>query len=681
MNTITVQDQQSLPDTKAAKWYLRHVLWVVLLLAITAGLAITSLWNDSITYDETSHLTSGASYLLTHDFRLAPDHPPLAKLWCALPTLFMDQRWPGPDTPGWHDASIWYFGLEWLSDLNDGERLVRAGRLMMIPLLLATCLLTYAAARMIFGPPTALLALILACLSSTMLAHGRLVTTDMPVTLFFLLTLVTFARALEHLTWLRVLIASASLAGLAVVKFSWPLILPAIGIMAIFAVFRPEPLRSKLLPGRRKAGRRLTWPSRELKRRRERLAAIAAAGAFTIVFAWLGIWTCYGWHYAMARAPENAPQTMVASPSPWGSIFKDDWGRPITGPSTWLISRAREHQLLPEAYLFGTAYTFKSTVLRASYLMGEYSTQGWRSYFPIAFGVKTELAIMLLLVAGVLALRTRFKPALRSQLLAIGLAAFVGAYVLSAINTHINIGHRHLLPLYPAVFILAGTSVAWLRWRVGQIAIVVAISWLLAANLHAHPHYLSYFNELAGGPANGHKYLADSNIDWGQDLKRLAAWSHSRPDEVIKLSYFGSVDPSRYGIKCEMLLSSFPFNERRPFAPAATLTPGTYVVSTTQLLGVYEPVARDEFWRDRTSLLLYQDAERQLATPLPAGASAEERKTRELTLASCKRTRCGKLLNALQHRPPDDRIGWSLWVFRLTQAELDTIFVPPRPTD
>ena len=151
-----------------------HYVLVPALLLLAGLLAVTSLVRDSITYDETSHLTAGMSYLQTGDFRLAPDHPPLAKVWCAWPLLFMNHQWPPADNPHWLDAQVFQLGRDWLFRLNDGQRLLVAGRCMMVILLLATCLTTYALARRLFGPAAALLSLTLAALAPTLLAHGRL---------------------------------------------------------------------------------------------------------------------------------------------------------------------------------------------------------------------------------------------------------------------------------------------------------------------------------------------------------------------------------------------------------------------------------------------------------------------------------------------------------------------------
>src|SRR5206468_348874 len=118
--------------------------------------------------------------------------------------------------------------------------------------------------------------------------------------------------------------------------------------------------------------------------------------------------------------------------------------------------------------------------------------------------------------------------------------------------------------------------------------------------------------EFAGGPANGYRYLTDSNVDWGQDLKRLARYlQQHRADSPVKLAFLGSVLPSDYGIACEELPSG-----SEGFAPPARLTAGTYVISATQLCGVYDVRTRDAFWADPKIQASFRVVHEFLARPL-----------------------------------------------------------------
>lgn len=639
-------------------------------LLIAAALAITSLLGDSITFDETSHLGAGMSNLKTGDFRLAPDHPPLAKLWCAWPLLFSGAQWPSPELPEWLRRDPYGVGRAWLFHSgNDGERLMLVGRLMMVLLLVATLVGTWAAARVLFGPVAALLTLGLAALCPTMLAHGRLVTTDMPVTLCGLLALWTFARLMERVTPLRLAAGAAAVAALALVKFSWVLVAAAMGVVLVASILRGP----SAAVGRYGAGRTL-W--------RHGLARIGACAVMGLT-TWTAIWSCYLWRYSMF-ADETAAQRPSTSAAILGDVppisprysMEAEWERLLTDPTPGspaakaapLVRWARGARILPEAYLFGFTYTLCTAHQRDAYLLGETSTSGWRRYFPIVFLIKTPLATLVLLIAGLAALVGR-RARCGDRLLMMGLAAFVLIYGCTSITARLNIGHRHLLPLYPILYILAGVASAWLTSRAGMLLVGGCVAWLAAANAGIHPHYLSYFNELIGGPADAHLFVVDSNIDWGQDLKRLAAYSRARGNEPIKLAYFGSADPTAYAFPVESLVSFLDFGTR------AELTAGTYVLSVTQRSGVYEVEARDAFWGPKAR---YAYAElHRLAHAAPAeGESADGRAMRENATREWRELRYGWLLFRLRRVAPHERIGWSLMVYRLSEEDLKALLAP-----
>ena len=158
-----------------------------------------------------------------------------------------------------------------------------------------------------------------------------------------------------------------------------------------------------------------------------------------------------------------------------------------------------------------------------------------------------------------------------------------------------DIGLRYLLPVYPFLFLVAGYALrpwqgwaalrasgtrAWPAWALGLCCL-----WHVGGTLRNHPDHLAYFNELAGGPDQGYRYLVDSNLDWGQDLKGLKAYLDERHIERIKLSYFGTVDPALYGLRYEWL-PSFQL-PAPPDAQAVLPTGGLIAISVTNLVGVY----------------------------------------------------------------------------------------------
>ena len=253
----------------------------------------------------------------------------------------------------------------------------------------------------------------------------------------------------------------------------------------------------------------------------------------------------------------------------------------------------------------------------------------------------------------------------------LGLTSFTVVYVAVAVSSDMNLGHRHLLPIYPPMLILCGRAVWWLRSRVGQWLVGAAVCLLVYANASIYPDYLAYFNELIGGPDQAHRYLVDSNLDWGQDLKRLAAYTRDHPERTIKLAYFGSADPQYYGVACEMMPSQLDFG-----GPPAELSGGTYVVSLTQLFGVYTRQVRDEFWARAINRQQYAALTHRLAQPASPDLTAEQAAERAYAQGRLEAARRWRLINRLKTRPPDERIGRTMFVFHLSQSEIDAYLSP-----
>ena len=221
---------------------------------------------------------------------------------------------------------------------------------------------------------------------------------------------------------------------------------------------------------------------------------------------------------------------------------------------------------------------------RSSFLWGSYSTTGSLLYFPLALLIKTPL------------------PALAFA--ALGLALWLGApdaeglwrvfpafaYFIPALFSKTQIGYRHILPVYPFLVLWAAHGGTWLwrrarPWRAAAAAMAV---WLIIGVLRVSPYQLAYFNELAGGPAGGYRFLADSNLDWGQDLKALAAELRRLGNPPVLLAYFGVGDPSYYGIHYLPMgvVTNVDSSRRRGDTPLDY--PWRYVaVSETNLQGVY----------------------------------------------------------------------------------------------
>ena len=196
-------------------------------------------------------------------------------------------------------------------------------------------------------------------------------------------------------------------------------------------------------------------------------------------------------------------------------------------------------------YLAGLGATLKRLDQgRASFVWGHYSLKGVWWYFPLAFVIKTPLAVLALGLAGLASVRSSFKKdhlwLLLPPLIYFGLS----------MNAKVQIGFRHILPVMPFLAVLAGLGAVYV-WRSRGLRYLLAplvLLWVWGL-VRTGPYYLAYFNELAGGPDNGYKFLVDSNLDWGQDVKTLSSWLKKRGNPPVVLSYFGVARPEYYGVK------------------------------------------------------------------------------------------------------------------------------------
>lgn len=222
----------------------------------------------------------------------------------------------------------------------------------------------------------------------------------------------------------------------------------------------------------------------------------------------------------------------------------------------------------------------------SAYFMGEISKVGWWYYFPTVFAIKTPLPTLILLLLA-LGLFVWLKQWQRWSLVWPLLLA--GGVLAAGMVSHVDIGFRYLLPMLPLLFLFTGelTTAVSPRWL--TLTTAVCCLFLLPISLTIHPNYLAYFNQLAGGPDNGWRWVVDSNIDWGQDLVALAGYAHQHP-EPIQAAWLGSAPLSAYGINHATPMPIWPHGKENPtydpFYPPQP-APGTYVISVTQLQGAY----------------------------------------------------------------------------------------------
>ncbi len=523
-------------------------LAVSCLLALFGIFAGAAAIRDSVAYDETAHLAAGYAALDRADYRLATDHPPLARMWAALPAWIGGVDDPGYGLDAWKNAQTWEYGYALLNGppsdpvRRDPDALLRPARFMMIAMGMALGLIVFAWARDLWGRGGALVALFLYSLSPTMLAHGHLVTTDLPAAFGYTLTLWCFWRFCRQGAppWAA---ATGVALGIALnMKLTTVWLLPTLALLGVaWVAASPD--------------------SAERKRRAIRVAC-ALAGIFVIAYAC--IWAGYRFRYSVTPDGSYVPEWVT-------------WRRDTPGRSYHVLRFVRDHHLVPESLAFGLAYAGES-MRHMTYLNGEYFPGGSWFYFPEAVLLKTTPALLVLagwvIVEG--ARRTRGRS------LTLGFIAIPAVlYCAAAATSGLNIGHRHILPLYPLIFVAVGAlpRVVAARPRL-ELALAALLLAHASSSLAACPRYLSYFNFIAGGSSNAWRYLVDSNLDWGQDLRRLREKMTEHGIDEIHLFYFGTGDPAAYGIKYRKCILA---HDMRPDQPSHVPGPGDVFAISVQL--------------------------------------------------------------------------------------------------
>ncbi|MCY2929289.1 MAG: glycosyltransferase family 39 protein, partial [Planctomycetota bacterium] len=582
------------------------------------ALMLTSLADKCVTSDELVHLTGGYSYWKFNDYRINPENGVLPQRLAGLALLPGRWEFPPKNSPDWIASDEWAVGRAFLyHPANNAAAILRAGRMACGLLAVLFAAGVYGWARQLVGRTGGMVSLISCAFSPIVLANGALATSDMAAGAFFLLSLWAFWSLLQHVRPLLMILSCLATAGLFVAKMQAGLILPVLLALAIVRILARSPLPvtfRRTRPADTRAARAGVLAAVLLAH-----AAVAVAGVWAcygfryemlnarapeehakdvwevvldapVPYSQIeGLNLSDGQKAAMDRllGPAHSEADLEHSPRRREQIVSAAYERfrheaLSDEQRSWLDREAaaaarpvtvaafnflREYRLLPEAYLYGHAYVLRHSRSRLAFFRGEVRDDGWRSFFPWLFLTKTPLAFFaVLLLAGAGACRAWRRAGGGARAVLRGLYAtcplwlFLALYWAVVIPSHINIGHRHLLPAYGPLFVLAGGAALWpagwgcrglrrglnhvlsLGGRQGdvvaaapqttaprilsrnlgtvsaaRIALAVLLAALVAEMLAVWPDYIPYFNQTVG-LANGYKHVADSSVDWGQDL-------------------------------------------------------------------------------------------------------------------------------------------------------------------
>ena len=546
------------PVLFATRPWLTPVLVVFMLVAMAVQIA-SAVHGESPTWDEGDHLFSGFMSLRTGDFGLNPEHPPMAKMVGALPLVGLDLKVPKLQNrffkaEAYDDGRKFLFGnappqsmtepLRMSMPAGQGytaQQLIFRARLAMLIFPLGIALLVFLTAREMFGEAAALLALFLAILEPNLLAHGSYVTTDSAASCCFLGAIYALYRFCKNSSWQRLFGAGVA-GGIALAaKHSTVFLLPMFVVLIAGEVLLRYRARRAGLPIVANPALKPAATTRNDTALRD-TATLYGSLAVIMVIAVLVLWCFYGWRFSIRPAglAMNPPLAVACSQI-----------RPVEGKI--LMGLAHAH-LLPEAYLYGLADIRNLGNTWPSYLFGHVYAHGVWYYFPVSLLIKSTLPELMLLV---LALAAIALGKLRCPREILFLAVPLAIYLTAAIPSGLNIGMRHVLPLYPLAIVLAAGGAAALTrnnrlWK-GILAFLLCFQ--AFTSLHAFPNYLAYSNEAFGGPANTHKYLTDSSVDWVQQLIAVKAYVQQNDIHDCWFAYWAypAFQPKDYGIPCREL--------------------------------------------------------------------------------------------------------------------------------
>lgn len=540
--------------------------FAALMLIFMLTLAFFSMRGDSAIMDEVAHLPAGYSYISQGDMRINPEHPPLIKdlaggaVWLYSKITGQPINFPSQIAAWQNDVNgQWDFGFDFMyKEGNNANLMLLLGRLPMLLILLLLGFYVFKWTRELAGPGAALLALFLFCFSPTFIAHGRFVTTDVAAAAAIFIASYYFIRYLKHPNWKNLIVAGLVFGLAQLAKFSAFLLVPLFGVVAL--VWLVLKILEKI-DGEQKITA-VIWPL--FWRYLGGTILLMAVGCVFV------IWPVYGYHvinYPVARQQSDTQYIL----STFGM-------RPLANLICWLAGVP----FLRALAQYGLGLTM--VVQRAAggntiYYMGQVYNLGFKSYFPFVYLIKETLTLHILTLTAIfLALTAFFKKhlyrfknfrrLLEKNIAQVLMLSFIALYWYMSLRSPLNIGVRHILPTFAFVFVMVANQVA--RWqkrlvveylvlkkerlfpgmRAALIAsfsiVALLLAWQAISVVSVYPSFLAYFNELVGGPTNGYKYVTDSNLDWGQDMKRLANWVNENNIDKIYVDFFGGSMPGYY---------------------------------------------------------------------------------------------------------------------------------------
>jgi 4-amino-4-deoxy-L-arabinose transferase-like glycosyltransferase len=526
--------------------------------ALLFGLYAFQLWyhatRTSTTIDEPVHVLAGHRYWQCGDYGINPEHPPLLKLLAAAPLNFLTLVEQDGNCGSRITSRLDSFGA---GNLFLAQNSVYS---ILIPARLAAALMSLLLAAVLFlgtwemfGRVEALVALALLAFEPNLIAHGSLVTTDMAITATAFAAVYALYRYQNKPSWARFLTVGLAFGLMLASKHSAVVLLPI-----LLVLYLADPLFFR----RSEA----SFPNQIFRQ----------ASAFAVFFfmGLLLLWACYGFRYY------SLPQAKQSTVSVSDYIRAE--GRPgiVDSVSAKIVQGISHIRIFPESYVVGLA-DIVATGSRNTWIFGRIYPTGQWFYFPLAFAVKTSVALLLLLPGGLLVLS--FRREKRRELMFLLVPPLL--YFSVSLTSGINIGVRHVLLVYPFFIVIAaaGAVAACRKYAVLRYALIVLLLFHAATAYRIAPLYLAFANDFAGGPKNTYRIFSDSNVETGQSLKLVNEYLAREKISDCWFAAFGHPALIQVTQPCRILPSGL-----RSFASQAVVEPVPPVIEGTVLLSVNE---------------------------------------------------------------------------------------------
>ena len=468
----------------------------------------TSPTTDEIPF----HMVNGYTYLKTHDYRMSPANPPLIRQWMALPWLFIKPDL-NLDKKSWREADSVPFGVEFFYKDNRqiANKLLYSSRFMILILGLLLGLVIYLWAKELYGDWGGVLSLVLYVSCPSFLAHSSIAHTDVGVALFCTLSAYFLWKFLES-DKKRFLLIFSLVFGMACAAKYNALILGIFFLLTILA--------------------------------KKGFKEFGASTLLTVFVAFFVVWSSYFFEF---------------KPLLWEGVPRIE--EKLGFIPSFLHWPAQNIPIPMPSYILGIAGIIRSHQSPyLHYAFGEWTTNSHWYFYLFSFAVKMTIPFLCFLIFR--AISFKYSSSKKGNENLVVLITTI-AYFLMTFSDSTGVGVRYLFPIIPLLMVWAGGVV--LLWKTLDIVIILLAFSALISLFRNFPDCLSYFNSFVGGSKNGYKFVRGSDVDWGQGLKELKKFMDYTKIPEVTLRYFGTADPSFYGIK------------NRPFSDEEIITPSNRV--------------------------------------------------------------------------------------------------------